>query len=187
MEEKEEQIKVDEKTKFLQDSSVSLILGSYNDIFSDFDPRHYSERSLSDDFLVEAKKATIDKRGEIELKLLISNKIRNVRTEGVIKKRLREHFRRHHHIIKTDVNRIIKQGVYFVIAGILLMFLATYILFKNSEARLFTSFLVVFLEPAGWFLFWEGSDLVLFETKKKRPDLEFYEKMSKCKISFLSY
>ena len=49
------------------------------------------------------------------------------------------------------------------------------------------SFLVVFLEPAGWFLFWEGSDLVIFDSKKKKPDLEFYEKMTRANIGFLSY
>ena len=36
-----------------KEGNVSLVLESYNDIFSDFDPRNYSERALSDDFLIE--------------------------------------------------------------------------------------------------------------------------------------
>ena len=186
MEEKEEQIGVDEKTKLLQISSVNILLESYESIFSDFDPRPYSERSLSDDFLVEAKKATKDKKGGVELKFMINHKLRNIRTEGVIKKRLKEHFKRHFHIIQSEYKKVIKQGIYFIAFGILLMFLATYILFKYSESSLFMSFLVVFLEPAGWFLFWEGSDLVIFDSKKKKPDLEFYEKMTRANIGFLS-
>ena len=66
------------------------------------------------------------------------------------------------------------------------MFIATFLLFKY-EGGLLTSFLVVLLEPAGWFLFWEGLDLTIFSSKKIKPDLNFYEKMSKCYITFLSY
>ena len=190
MEEKKdaEELKIDEKTKLLQESSVSLLLDSYGAIFSDFDPRPYSQRSLSDDFLIESKKAVKDKSlGKIELKLLINEKFRNPHTEAIIKKRLKEHFKNHLNSHKNDVKKIIKQGISFVIAGILLMFIATYILFKSEEASLIMSFLVVFLEPGGWFLFWEGLDLVIFEAKKKKPDLDFYKKMSKCEVSFLSY
>ena len=37
---------------------VSLWLDNYDNIFSDFDPRSYAHRELSDDFLIEAKKVT---------------------------------------------------------------------------------------------------------------------------------
>ena len=190
MEEKEdaEELNIDEKTKLLQESSISLLLEDYDAIFSDFDPRPYSQRSVSDDFLSESKKAVKDKfPNKIELKLLINEKVRNSSTEIIIKKRLKEHFKDHLHKHKKNMKKIINQGISFVIAGVLLMFLATYILFKSEDASLVTSFLIVFLEPGGWFLFWEGLDLVIFEAKKKKPDLEFYKKMSKCEISFLSY
>src|SRR3989338_5447495 len=77
-------------------SQISLWLDTYDDIFSDFDPRHYSERALSDDFLIEAKKASLDKEGgHIELQFLVPQKIRNVKHESIIKQRLRAHFQRH--------------------------------------------------------------------------------------------
>jgi len=47
-------------------------------------------------------------------------------------------------------------------------------------------FLLILFEPAGWFFFWEGLDQVVFESKKTKPDLEFYEKMAKSDIYFLS-
>jgi hypothetical protein len=35
---------------------ISIWLDSYNDIFSDFDSRPFSERTVSDDFLSEVRK-----------------------------------------------------------------------------------------------------------------------------------
>ena len=50
-----------EQTALLKKSEISLSLDNYDDIFSDFDPRPFSQRALSDDFLIEAKKASRDK------------------------------------------------------------------------------------------------------------------------------
>jgi len=79
------------------------------------------------------------------------------------------------------------KGFSLAITGIVLMFIATLILFNYGDNTLFLSFLIILLEPAGWFLFWEGLDIVLFESKKIKPDLEYYKKMAKCNINFVSY
>ena len=42
--------------ELLEKTQISLWLDDYADIFSDFDPRPFSQRALSDDFLNEAKK-----------------------------------------------------------------------------------------------------------------------------------
>ena len=67
------------------------------------------------------------------------------------------------------------------------MFVASFLLFKGFENSLLINFLIVFLEPAGWFLFWEGLGIVLFESKKKKPEVDFYSKMAKSDIDFISY
>ena len=46
---------------------IPLVLDSYDDIFSDFDPRPYSERAMSGDFLLECKKASAEKKKKIHL------------------------------------------------------------------------------------------------------------------------
>jgi len=50
-----------EEDKSNKRNDITLLLDSYNDIFSSFDPRPYSEKSLSDDLIIECKKAAIDK------------------------------------------------------------------------------------------------------------------------------
>ncbi|MBS3163682.1 hypothetical protein J4427_03265, partial [Candidatus Woesearchaeota archaeon] len=102
------------------------------------------------------------------------------------KKRLKNHFKRHFTILDHEMKGTIKTGVIFNLVGILLMFFATYVLFVYKDTSLVTTFLVVFLEPGGWFFFWEGLNLILFESKKMRPKLEFYKKMYKSRIDFFS-
>ena len=168
--------------------NISLRLANYNDIFSSFDPRPYSERSLSVDFLGEARRASIDKpSGEIELRLLFPAKMRRLEIEKVIQKRLRAHFERHARKIEEQYKKIIRNGALFVAAGVIIMILASFILFEYSKNNLFMNFLIILFEPAGWFFFWEGLYQIVFEPKKTRPELEFYEKMAKTDIIFLSF
>ena len=188
MEEKNGVLAAEEKQKLLSLSEISLILDSYEDIFSDFDPRPNSQRALSEDFLAEAKRASRDKvSGEIELKLLIPKDKRGQQQENEIKKRLREHFKKHCISLEKDYRSFIRKGFTFAAAGIFVMFIASFILFEFTEKSLLLSFIIIVLEPAGWFLFWEGLGQALFESKKMRPDIDFYRKMSKCSVRFLDY
>ena len=166
---------------------ISLMLDDYNDIFSDFVPRSHLVRMLSVDFLDEIKRATRDKKEGLELNFLIPQHLREIKEEVIIKKRLKNHFKKHYEASKQEVKSVVREGILFVAFGVILMFLATYVLFTFKESTFLTTFLVVILEPAGWFLFWEGLDLIIFEPKKKNPDLSFYKKMSKAVINFNSY
>ena len=178
----------EEKRKLLQMSEISLWIDSYDEIFSDFDPRPYSQRALSDDFLLEAKKASRDNvSGKIELKFLVPKDKRGTADEATIKKRLREHFKKHYTVLKKQQRRIFRLGVFFITAGILLMFSASFVMFQKFENSLWINFLIILMEPAGWFFFWEGLGQVIFETKKQKPEVTFYGKMSKCDIEFLPY
>lgn len=176
-----------ETQKLLQLSEISLWLDTYDDIFSDFDPRPYSQRALSDDFLYEAKKASRDKSiGTIELQFLLPLSKRSPSHEFVIRRRLHDHFKRHALLLEKDASTITHRGVLFILLGVFVMFIASLILFEQRES-FFLSFLIVVMEPAGWFLFWEGLHLIVFESKKLHPDLDFYKKMARCEIHFLSY
>jgi len=177
----------EEKQKLLQLSEISLIIDTYEDIFSDFDPRPFTERALSDDFLLEARKASRDKEEGIQLKFLIPKELRNIEQEKRIVTRLRGHFKKHAEEKKKEFKDLIIQGISFLLLGILFMVLTTFILFRQENSSAFITFLSVLFEPAGWFLFWEGLDLIIFESKKIKPEYEFNQKLARCDLSFISY
>ncbi len=162
---------------------IRMQLESYNDIFSDFDPRPFSEKALSDDFLAEAKKASGDKTEEIDILFFIAKQKRDAKDEITIKKRLLAHFKRHHLLLHEERKKLVKSGMIFITIGIILMFLATFFIFQY-EHNIFASFSIILLEPASWFLFWEGLNLIIFTSKKKEHELVFYKKMSRARIFF---
>ena len=174
----------------LKDSTmeeVAMWLDNYTDLFSDFDPRPYSQRTLSYDFLSELRRLSKGKYGKIKFSILMPKDKRDAAKEPQIKKRLHEYFNKHYIHHKEKSSGIFKKGVLFCIAGIVLMFIATYILFYLGESNLWLSFFIVLLEPAGWFLFWEGLNIAIFQSKENKPLLDFYKRMHDCKIYFSSY
>jgi hypothetical protein len=168
----------------LREGNISLVLDSYNDIFSDFDPRPYSERSLSDDFLSECKKAARDKETGIELRLMVPNKKRKYEEEIKIKKRLKGHFQRHFHEKRREIKKIRRIGVLWFLLGFLVMVSATFI---YGYPGYFFHFLFIMIEPAGWFFFWEGLEKIFIDVREKKPDYEFYKKMAAADIKFFNY
>ncbi len=165
-------------------SEVKLLLREYGDIFSSFDARQFETRALSVDFLDELRRATREKDHHLILYLSIPANKRNLSDEKIIKTRLLAHFKRHAALLFQEKKEIIKEGIWFVLAGILLMFFATAILFKQYNAYFLMSFLLILLEPAGWFLFWEGLNHAIFDPRKKSAELTFYQKLSHVHIHF---
>lgn len=161
-------------------SEISLRLDHYDDIFSDFDIRPYSKRALSSDFLDEIRRASRDKKdGGIELTLHVPEKERNESREGVIRERLTAHFGKHYNLTLKEKRSYLGRGIVMVILGTVFMITAALIMFKKDPAEsLLLSFLIVFLEPAAWFLLWEGMDLLLFSSKEVDSELDFYRKIS---------
>ena len=52
----QEEINCVPQQSVLKLSEVSILIDSYDNIFSDFDPSEYSERTLSDGFIIQTKK-----------------------------------------------------------------------------------------------------------------------------------
>lgn len=180
----------EEKQKILELSQISLWLDTYDDIFSDFDPRPYSQRSLSDDFLAEAKKASRDKAGKLELRLLVPEAQRDLKSEAVIKKRLHDHFHKHTRIIYNEVKDTRKKAVMMIFLGVSLMLIATYVSsFKldSTLLKFISNFIFVLLEPTGWFMTWFAFDRFFHAAELKKTEYNFNEKMSRCEIIFSSY
>ncbi len=168
-------------------SEVSLWLDSYSDLFSDFDPRPYSQRAMSHDFLEEAKRATNDlEAGKFSFKLLMPIKLRNTADEKIIRRRLQDHFSKHHDELEADQKHITYQGVGLAVFGFVLMIAAALVTHQGFSTWWSIVIITVF-EPAGWFTLWFGLDHVFYFKKQKQPEYLFYEKMNHTDISFGSY
>jgi hypothetical protein len=174
------------ESELIQQANIPLVINSYMDIFSSFDPRPYSEKALSDDFLIECKRAARDKPdSSIELILAVPKSRRNLNDEFKIKKRLRDHFRKHFIEKERDMNKIKREGVIWVIMGILINILVVSGLL-NFESNLLHTILGIFEVPS-WFLIWEGMGKIFLESRKLEPDFIFYRKMANCEVVFRGY
>ncbi len=166
---------------------VTLWLDSYDDIFSDFDPRSYSQRNLSEDFLTESKKVAHEyKPGELDLTLLIPNGKRDMPTEKIIKSRLHSYFKKKDQQMNEESKETRRKGGIFTLLGVICMVTAAFLLHLGSTGYLMSLFIII-LEPAGWFLAWNGMDHILFMSKANKPERDFAKKMTRAEILFEAY
>lgn len=169
-------------------TSLSLVLADYNDLFSNFDPRPFTERSLSVDFLDEIRRASKDKPGEgLQLRLMVPRDKRDLSKESAIKRRLKDHFRRHFNLLVGETRKIKVLGISLAILGTLFIVCAGLIYPYVNSGGFFLRLLFLLLEPAGWFLGWTGLDQLFYTLRNKQPDFDFYRKMDSSDIVFLSY
>lgn len=163
---------------------IRIWIDDYNDIFSDFDPRDYSERNISDDFLHELKKVANENDDSVKsLRLLLDQKLRDRKMEVIVVDRLHVVFSEnfHRYMEKRKSHRY--RSIVFLISGLLMILGASYFSYLRTEYPLMHIPLVV-LEPAGWFFTWTALELMFRSGKKSMPDLVFYAKFGKTKIVF---
>ena len=169
----------------LREGNIALILDSYDDIFSDFDPRPYSQKALSDDFLAECRRASRDKQeAGLELRLFLPKDKRLLSEEMMIRRRLKNHFEKHYIEKVTDLKAIKKRGLLWVLIGAISLLISTSI---EKYQNFLIDFLFIVSQPAGWFLMWSGLEEIFIDPRDKKPELEFYKKLAKAKITFYSY
>ena len=175
------------KQSLLKLAEISILLNSYNDIFSAFDPSEYSERTLSDDFIIQAKNFSKTKGGnKLSLKLLLPALERNEQDEKITTKRLHVHFKDAYRQVASEVKKTKRKGIILTIIGIVLMLTASYLSFMQPD-KYHVHFLIVLCEPAGWFLLWAGLDHLMYQSKSTKKDFNFYSKMTKSEIKFFTY
>ena len=173
----------------LQEWKMSLILDTYVDIFSSFDPRDYAEKSLSDDFLDECKKIVLDKWVDlIELRLMIPESNREIHNEDTIKKRLHSYFLTQAHIQEKKRRKEMLRARWMVGIGASIWIIVSYILHIYAFAYMYTTIITVLGEPASWLLIWNGTDKLLkhfwWETDQQ---YQFAHRLSLAKIQFYGY
>ncbi|HRZ86022.1 MAG TPA: hypothetical protein P5277_04570 [Candidatus Paceibacterota bacterium] len=177
---------INKEEKRIKEGNVSLIINSYNELFSDFDPRPSNERTLSDDFLIECRRAARDKEIGFELRILIPEQKRDSNEELLIKKRLKSHFQKKYHEKINEVKKTKREGIMWFLIGAILGVIATFIGIQENNLFI-VKFIVVMLEPASWFTMWSGLDKIFLDSRKEKPDITFYKKMIHADIKFTEY
>jgi hypothetical protein len=167
---------------------ITIWLDTYDDIFSDFDPREYDVRALSDDFVNALRKIVREDEHNPtqEFYLLIPASVHDHKTEEIVSRRLHNYFRKILQHLREDVRATRKKGILFMISGLVFLLCAGYISFLHpSQAAL--HLLMVALEPAGWFFIWMGYDNLVSSIARKRSDVEFHSRMNKSRIIFKTF
>ncbi len=168
-------------------AEISLILDTYDDIFSDFDPRPYNERALSEDFLTEARKAARDKTKGIELHFLIPAPLQDRTSEELVKQRLRAHFKNHYKMAEEELLDRQKLGAVLMVIGIAVGVVDVMLVTSNGISTFLKDALDIVLAPASWYTIWNGLDDLLFKPKEASANKKFYKKMVGSKITFSPY
>lgn len=165
---------------------IAIVIDVYDDIFSDFDPRPYHERELSDDFLKEIQRRYLeDKRGRFEVRFTIPSTERDTKEEALIKRRLREHFA---FMVKHETDAIKhtqQRGYLYVLIGALVL-IGDALAFGFLGETISYHLLSVMLVPAGWYGMFTGIGKVIDEPFEALNRKKLYEKFEKANYVFLS-
>lgn len=166
---------------------VNIALDNYDDIFSDFDQSPYSTRILSDDFLKEVQKRYSERqRGGFEIRFTISDKLRNAKTEALIKKRLKDYFDKLLKNTEYELNKKRRRGMIYITAGFTLLATQMYLSTHNGDNGFLVKLLEILLVPAGWYGMFEGIGNLLEIPAPLEGQQKFYKKMKEANYVFMS-
>lgn len=168
---------------------IHLRIDRYEDIFSDFDARPLTERTLSADFIDELKRQLYARDAHIAgITFQIPQSKRNEADELAIRERILAYFKKRLHERTTAHTRVINRSSIMILCGVFGMALASYVSSHAQASSYPFAVLRVLLEPASWFLLWEGSNQRFFRIHEMTPELDLYTKIVKphADIRFMS-
>lgn len=163
---------------------IAISLDEYDDIFSDFDIRGYTDRSLSEDFLDELRLRLrkAQDTDDLSIILLIPERRRRKTIEPLIVNRLQTFFaERKAHYLRED-RHILIRGLLFIGVGLVLSVTANYIAEYLLSMPLFDDFLLI----PSWFFVWSGFDY-LIKREELRKKKRYYSELIDSKIMFRSH
>lgn len=169
------------------EDDVTIWIDNYDDLFSDFDPRPFEQRAISDDFVLQVKKVAKESKGKIHLlHILVPEAAEKSYDNKVIRKRIERFFTTMFEKLREDVRKARSRGIALFLSGVVLMMISGYLNFLELSSLWKTSLLVL-TEPGGWFLFWSGLDLLFNYARNRNSELSFYRNMSTVHVQFQPY
>ncbi len=170
----------------ITEPEICIWIDKYDDVFSEFDSRPFTERAFSDDFINQVRKITSEKTGDVRLKFHLFEGQRNNESEFVISEKLKSHFKHCAEVLKNNQKEITQKGIMLMGVGFVLI---SFIFFLTtiSEEYAYLHGIILMLEPIGWFTTWTGLDQVFQVARKEKSAIDFNYKMANAQISFSSF
>ena len=164
---------------------VAIAIDTWDDVFSDFDPSPLSERTLSEDFIIELKQRYREtSRGDFIITICAPQSLNDKKSEKTVAKRLKRHFLHQALLRKKENIRTRIRGIIFVICGIGFLTFLTLITYYKMFNDLVIDIISIVLMPLGWFGIWEGFSKIVDIKPAVMQDQMFCEKLAKAQYKF---
>jgi len=164
---------------------VSVAIDTWDDIFSDFDPRPLSDRALSEDFIFELKRRYRETRkGSFLITVYAPVSLKDDKSEKMVIQRLKRHFKHSSLRRQKQLNRIRRRGIFFVMIGICFLGFLTLATFFRFFSDLAIEMLGIILMPLGWFGIWEGFSKIVDTSPIFIQEEMLFDKLSKADYRF---
>jgi len=175
--------KEEEHIQDIQDLTVAI--DTWDDIFSDFDPRPIEKRVLSEDFLTEIKKRFRESRsGQVTVTFLAPRVLKDDEFEKKVIKRLKSYFKFRSLSVLKEINDLRRRGFYFVLIGICSLATLTFLTYYKTAEQLTLELIGIILMPLGWFGIWEGFSRIIEPSPYMKRDQGAFSRLAKASIKF---
>ncbi|MFC1589962.1 hypothetical protein ACFL42_00560 [Candidatus Omnitrophota bacterium] len=164
---------------------ISLAIDTWDDVYSDFDPRPLNERTLSGDFIAELRKRYREsRRGAFLVTMFAPVSLKDEKTEKTVIQRLKSHFKHRALQSHREINRIRIRGFIFVSAGVCSLVFLTLATYFKYFSRLIIEMMGIIFLPLGWFGIWEGFSKLVDTSRGQIQEEMLFDKLSKASYRF---
>ncbi|MFH1622295.1 MAG: hypothetical protein ABIA97_04150 [Candidatus Omnitrophota bacterium] len=176
---------VDKTTQRIKDlKEIDIAIDTWNDIFSDFDPRPLNERILSEDFIFELRRRYRESRkGDFVVTIYAPAALKETKSENIVIQRLKKHFRHRFLQRQKEIIRIRIRGIIFVLMGICFLTFLTLLAYFKIISNLAIEILGIVVMPLGWFGIWEGFSKIVDTSPKYLKEETLFNKLSKAQYN----
>ena len=175
--------KLEQRVRDLKE--IAIVIDTWDDVFSDFDPRPLNQRTVSGDFVDALKKRYQETRkGDLTITIYVPQSLRNLESEKMVSQRLKKHFRLIFLQKKKDLMHRRLRGFIFVCIGISALSFLTLATYFKFLSKLAIEISAIILMPLGWFGFWEGLSKLVDTSPASIREEKFFEKLSKTSYRF---
>ena len=164
---------------------ISIAIDTWDDVFSDFDPRPIKDRMLSEDFIVELKKRYREtKKGDFVIEILAPVDLCNPNTERSVIQRLKRDFKHRSLQKRKELSKLRRRGTVFVLFGIFFLTALTLLTYYKVVSKLAIEILGIIFMPLGWFGIWEGFSKIVDPSRVSIQEEIIFDKLSRASIKF---